>query len=243
MKYALLLPTLLLCLSCRNSKPVPPTNTNSEVFVDHVPTVVPKSRTALRFDSLGLIDIKELDSTIAVRLLYATSDNFMGEVLYDDLVEAYLLPEVAEALAHANNYLKEIHSEYTLIVYDAARPMSTQQKMWNAVKGSSKQNYVSNPSRGGGLHNYGAAVDVSILDKTGSPLPMGTSVDHLGDEAHITQEELLVKSEVITLQEKKNRILLRKAMKSAGFKALHSEWWHFNFYSREEAKQKLKLIE
>ena len=31
-------------------------------------------------------------------------------------------------------------------------------------KGTSKYRYVSNPNRGGGLHNYGLAVDISIQD-------------------------------------------------------------------------------
>ena len=35
------------------------------------------------------------------------------------------------------------------------------------------------------MHNYGLAVDVSIADEKGNPLPMGTKVDHLGKEAHI----------------------------------------------------------
>lgn len=72
--------------------------------------------------------------------------------------------------------------------------MSVQQKMWNVVKGTSKYIYVSNPARGGGLHNYGLAVDISILDEAGNPLPMGTEVDHLGPEAHITNEAALVQS-------------------------------------------------
>ena len=66
--------------------------------------------------------------------------------------------------------------------------MSVQQKMWNVVKGTSQNIYVSNPARGGGLHNYGLAVDVSIADEKGNPLPMGTKVDHLGKEAHIDTE-------------------------------------------------------
>ena len=41
---------------------------------------VTKSKTAQRFDALGLLNLKELDSTIAVHLLYATPDNFLGEI-------------------------------------------------------------------------------------------------------------------------------------------------------------------
>lgn len=202
-----------------------------------------KSPTARRFDSLGLVDISTLDPAIAVQLIYATPDNFTGEILYGDLREAYLHPEAAEALVKAQTYLKELHPRYTLVIYDATRPMSAQRKMWNLVKGTSKNIYVSNPARGGGLHNYGLAVDVTILDETGTPLPMGTAFDHFGYEAHINNEQQLVKKGVITEQELKNRLLLRKVMRHAGYRALNSEWWHFNFRSRDEARRNYKLIE
>ena len=110
------------------------------------------------------------------------------------------------------------------------------------VKGTSKYRYVSNPNRGGGLHNYGLAVDISIQDSLGRPLPMGTKVDHLGVEAHITEEGELIRNGKITKTERQNRILLRKVMKAAGFRALPSEWWHFNFCSREEARKKYNVI-
>jgi zinc D-Ala-D-Ala dipeptidase len=114
--------------------------------------------------------------------------------------------------------------------------------MWDVVKGTSKYMYVSNPSRGGGLHNYGLAVDISIADSLGHPLPMGTEVDYMDAASHITNEAKLVREGKITQQERENRILLRQVMKSAGFRALPSEWWHFNLCSRDEAKQKYKLI-
>lgn len=205
--------------------------------------VVPKSATALRLDSLGLVDLAELDEEIAIQLIYTTPDNFTGQVLYGDLKEAYLHPKAAQALLKAQQLLKERMPGHSLIVYDAARPMSAQQKMWDTVKGTPNNIYVSNPARGGGLHNYGLAVDVSILDVQRKPLPMGTAVDHFGKEAHTTQEEQLVQSGAITREAKGNRELLRSVMKQAGFRALHSEWWHFNLCSREEAKQNFKRIE
>ena len=156
--------------------------------------------------------------------------------------EAYLHPDAAYALIEAQKALKKLHPSYSLIIYDAARPMSVQKKMWNVVKGTSKYKYVSNPNRGGGLHNYGLAVDISIQDSLGQPLPMGTKVDHLGMEAHITDEIGLVHNGKMSETERQNRLLLRKVMKEAGFRALPSEWWHFNFCSRDVAKQKYKLI-
>lgn len=209
---------------------------------DTVPALPPKSTMALYMDSLGLVNIAEMDSSIHVRLMYARADNFTGEILYSDLTEAYLHPDAAHALIRAQQALKALHPAYSLIVYDAARPMSVQKKMWDVVKGTSKYKYVSNPSRGGGLHNYGLAVDISILDSLGVPLPMGTRVDHLGMEAHITQEGELVRNGKMTEAERCNRILLRKVMKEAGFRALLSEWWHFNYCSRDVARQRYQVI-
>lgn len=205
--------------------------------------ITTKSKTALYLDSLGFINIAEADSSIAIELMYTRADNFTGQVLYEDLKEAYLHPDAMESLSKAQRLLKKLHPNYSLIVYDAARPMSVQQKMWNVVKGTSKQIYVSNPARGGGLHNYGLAVDISILDEQGSPLSMGTPVDYLGKEAHITEEAQLVKSGKITEQEHANRLLLRQVMKDAGFRALPSEWWHFNRYSRQTAIEKYRVIQ
>lgn len=207
-----------------------------------VPLAAQQSRTARHLESLGFVNIAEADSTIAVDLMYTHADNFTGQVLYEDLREAYLHPDALRGLLRAQQELKKRHPHYRLIVYDAARPMSIQQKMWNTVKGTPRYIYVSNPARGGGLHNYGLAVDISILDETGTPLPMGTKVDHLGIEAHITDEAALVRSGKMTAQEQANRQLLRSVMRTAGFRALPSEWWHFNWCSRQEAKQRYKVI-
>lgn len=201
-----------------------------------------QSRTEHYLDSLGMVNVGKSDPTLKIDLMYTRADNFTGKVLYDDLHEAYLHPEAAKALVKAQKLLKTLHPGYSLIVYDAARPMSVQQKMWNVVKGTTRSIYVSNPARGGGLHNYGLAVDVSIADETGRPLSMGTKVDHLGKEAHIDTEEAMVKQGIITAQDRKNRRLLRRVMTEAGYKPLRSEWWHFNFRSREEAKRNYKVI-
>lgn len=201
-----------------------------------------QSRSERYLDSLGMVNVGKLDATLKVELMYARADNFTGQVLYDDLHEAYLHPEAAQALVEAQRRLSELRPGYTLVIYDAARPMSVQQKMWDVVKGTSKNIYVSNPARGGGLHNYGLAVDVSIADAEGNPLPMGTKVDHLGKEAHINTEDEMVRQGIITSEERENRRLLRQVMTGAGYRSLRSEWWHFNLRSREEAKRNYQVI-
>ena len=202
------------------------------------------SESAKRLDSLGYVNVQELDPTIEVEMIYATSDNFVGEVLYDDLVEAYLLPEAAEKLIKAHQLLKEKHPDYRFVVYDAIRPMSVQKRMWQiALKNGWSNDYVANPAKGGGLHNYGAAVDLTILDENGVPLSMGTAFDYFGEEAHTDKEQELVKQGKLTEQELANRLLLRGVMREAGYTSISSEWWHFNHCKRDVAKEKYRLIE
>lgn len=189
----------------------------------------------------GLVNIKDVDSTVIVDLMYARADNFVGEKMYG-FSEAYLHPTAARAVKRANALLRKINPSLRLIIYDAARPMSVQRKMWNKVKGTRQQNYVSNPANGGGLHNYGLAVDVSIVDNKGDTLTMGTLVDALTPLSHIDKEAALVKAGRLTSEAVRNRELLRRVMREAGFRSLRSEWWHFNLTTRADARANYRVI-
>ena len=210
--------------------------------VQEIPTGVQKSSEALRLEKKGLVNVHDLDTTIVVKLMYATPDNFTKEILYDDLKEAYLQPDVAEMLVKAQRKVREQYPELRIIIYDAARPLHIQRKMWNRVKGTPQNIYVSNPVKTG-LHNYGAAVDISLVDASGTPLDMGTPFDFFGPEAHIDQESVLLKEGKLFSDQIKNRKILRDAMVFAGFKPLRTEWWHFNACNRTEAKERYGVIE
>ena len=123
-----------------------------------------KSVTAQSMERQGMVDVTTLDSTIHVSLMYARPDNFTGRILYADLREALLHPRAARALCEAQRLLKKRRPDLSLKIYDATRPMSVQAQMWQVVVGTPQQNYVSNPRNGGGLHNYGMAVDVTLCD-------------------------------------------------------------------------------
>ncbi|MBP3566380.1 MAG: M15 family metallopeptidase [Paraprevotella sp.] len=201
-----------------------------------------ESKTAQSLKAAGYVNIHDLDSTIQVDLMYSRADNFTGKVLYTDLKEAYLHPKAAKALVVAQQLLKAERPDLSLKIYDAARPMHIQQRMWNVVKGTPQQNYVSNPKNGGGLHNYGMAVDVTLCYENGDTLDMGTVIDYLGKWAHIDIEDDMMIKGIISNEAYNNRRLLRDIMKRAGFKALRSEWWHFNYITRAEAKAHYKVI-
>ena len=193
-----------------------------------------------KLDSLGLVKITDIDSTICVELKYATSDNFADMILYHDFDEAYLQPDVAVMLSDAQKRLKSIFPDYSLLVYDAARPLSVQEAMWNAVKDTRFSRYVANPQRTS-LHNYGAAVDVTIVNNNEIPLDMGTPFDFFGKAAGNYEDELIVQG-ILTPEHLQNRQLLRKVMTEAGFHIIRGEWWHFNACSLNEAKLRYELI-
>ena len=201
-----------------------------------------KTPTELRMEEQGMVDVQCVDSTLRVSLMYGRADNFTGRVLYDDLHRAYLHPEAAKALARAQRALRRRRPDLSLKVYDAARPMSVQQRMWDVVAGTPKHIYVSNPRNGGGLHNYGLAVDITLCNTRGDSLPMGTRIDFMGPEAHIDCEEQLQRRGVLTPAAAANRRLLREVMAEGGFRPLRTEWWHFNLRSRAEARARYKVI-
>lgn len=194
------------------------------------------SKTAVSIKQQRYVDVQDEDSTIKVSLMYSRPDNFTGKILYKDLKEAFLHPQAAKALAKAQKELKRLRPDLSLIVFDAARPMSIQQQMWDVVKGTSKNIYVSNPANGGGLHNYGFAVDVSICDEKGDTIPMGTLIDHMGKEAHPEYETSMLAKGKISKEAVNNRKLLRRVMSAGGFRVLKTEWWHFNLKTRAQVK-------
>jgi D-alanyl-D-alanine dipeptidase len=192
----------------------------------------------------GMVDIKTIDSSIAVDMKYASTDNFLKINFYKDLNKAYLQKEVALKLARAQAFLKEKFPAYSLLIYDAARPVRFQQQIWDSVKLpiNEKTKYVSNP-KNGSLHNFGAAVDLSIIDGNKKELDMGCTFDTLSPIAYPMLEWKFLAEGVLTKQQINNRSLLREVMRQAGFFNIQTEWWHFNSCTRAEAIRKYKRIE
>jgi zinc D-Ala-D-Ala dipeptidase len=193
----------------------------------------------------GLVDIQKDIPGIQVELKYSTEDNFFNQDVYGDLTRCYLQPVAAEMLAKAQKALQEEYPNLSLLVYDGVRPIRVQQILWDGLDkpDSIKPLYVSDPKIGG-LHNFGLAVDLTILDlKTRKPLDMGTPFDYFGYPAYPDRELQMLAEKKITKAQVANREILRKVMKGAGFTGIGSEWWHFNAFSRKEAGEKFPLIQ
>lgn len=191
----------------------------------------------------GLINILTMDSTFVLNIKYSTTDNFMKTDLYGSYEHCYLQADVAKKLVNAHQYLKEEHPDLRIMIFDGARPQSVQQKMWDfyQIPLAEKIKFLSNPTKGS-VHNYGAAVDVSLCNKDGKELEMGTPFDSADSLAYPILENYYLGRGLLPLEIIKNRQLLRKIMYEAGFFNIQTEWWHFNSCTREKAMERYRII-
>lgn len=162
-------------------------------------------------------DFKEITtmSGIAIDIKYATTDNFTKKQIYK-CGKCFLRPEATEKIVKAHKMLKEKYG-YGLKMFDCYRPLPAQQRLWDVVPNA---DYVTPPSKGS-MHNKGLAVDLTIVDKDGKELDMGTPYDFFGKEAHT--DNLSLPKQVL-----ENRNILKSVMNEVGFTGIRTEWWHFS---------------
>ena len=211
--------------------------------------------------SYGLVDIQSIDDEILVELKYSSTDNFVGEDMYGNLERAYFEPSFADRVVKAQQILKRRNPNYTLLIYDAARPISVQRHMRKVVEGTQFEGFVADGTKGG-RHNYGVAVDLTIAQIDGSPLDMGAEFDDFSKAASVkgtpdTDDPAtrsievyrdyvlgLAERGIINLEAANNRLLLIEVMLEAGLYPYRREWWHFEeIISIKETRDKYKLLD
>ena len=186
----------------------------------------------------------DLGSTGAyvIDLRYATANNFLGRDLYGGFDRAFLHREAAGRLDQAAAELSRLRLGHRFKVFDALRPRSVQRVLWAAVEGTPNQSFIADPDRGS-LHNYGFAVDLTIIDADGTELDMGAGFDEFTERAQPRFEaQCLARGEVSDAQ-LGHRHFLRDVMAGAGFTQLSHEWWHFDAITRAEAQANFEIIE
>jgi zinc D-Ala-D-Ala dipeptidase len=162
------------------------------------------------------VDIRSVDKTIVIDLRYAGSNNVSHQPLYPPGTPALVRAGVARRLAIVQEYLRK--KGYGLKIWDAYRPQSAQEKLWQVTHNRS---YVSDPKEGrGSMHIRGAAVDATLVDAEGRDLAMPTDFDSFTPAALLEYKgaDPIVRG---------NLKLLQKAMAHGGFYGLRTEWWHF----------------
>jgi D-alanyl-D-alanine dipeptidase len=196
-----------------------------------------------KFLEAGLIDVNMIDSSIKVDLVNSDSEkNFFEEDFYKGLNKAYLRKDIAVLLSKAQEILKKKKPTHSLQVLDAARPRSVSRAMYEKMKGTPFERYVANPNKGS-MHNYGIAVDITIVDKSGNKLDMGPSPFY-SSHSKIYWQYFLKKVGIdISTEQQRNRDLLKQVMIKAGFYPLSHEWWHFNGMRKGDARSTYSIIE
>jgi D-alanyl-D-alanine dipeptidase len=210
----------------------------------------------------NLVDIKTLEGAedIVVMLKYSTTDNFVGQDMYGELESAYFAPDFAKKVIKAQQILQKYNPDYTLLIYDAARPISVQRHMRSLVEGTALQDFVADGTKGG-RHNYGVAVDLTITPHVGEPLDMGAGFDEFSEAAAVkgtsdTNDSAnrnlevytkyvndLVKRGLISVEAAENRLLLIKVMLEAGLYPYRREWWHYEeLIPMSETRKNRKML-
>ena len=165
-----------------------------------------------------LVELTSLDPTIKLDIRYATTNNFMGMVFYQQ-PRAFLQKPAAEAVVRVHRKLNRLG--YGLLIHDAYRPWFVTKMFWDATPLEMKH-FVANPDNGS-RHNRGCAVDLTLYDlKTGKVVPMVAGYDEFSERAYPDYPGG-------TSRQRWHRRLLKNAMESEGFEIYEYEWWHFDY--------------
>lgn len=165
---------------------------------------------------------------IIVEMKYATTDNFTKQNVYGRFKEAFLHKEAAAMLKKASATLAKEKPGWKIKVFDALRPRSAQRCLWHQVVGTEQEQYVANPDTGS-IHNYGFALDMTLVDENGKDVPMGTPYDSFEKKSQPQLEQSFLRSGQLTKEDIANRDLLRRVMEQGGgFQQMPNEWWHFD---------------
>lgn len=186
------------------------------------------------YDATGFINIKDAIPEAQTEIRYATTHNFVGDVIngYEEPI-AIMTKEAAAALMGANEELKE--QGYTVKIFDAYRPQSAvnhfvswsndyndqrmKSEFYPEIDKSSlfSSGYIASYSG----HSHGSTIDLTLVDlNTGEEVDMGGSFDYFGTLSHPDYSG-------ISSEQYQNRMTLRNAMVNNGFSPLSTEWWHF----------------
>ena len=170
------------------------------------------------FRESELVDLTSVDATIKLDIRYATTNNFMSAVFYDDS-RAFLQRPAADAVARVHRALAAYG--YGLLIHDGYRPWYVTKMFWDATPPHQRE-FVANPASGS-RHNRGAAVDLSLFGLvTGEPIEMPGGYDEFSSRSYSNYPGG-------TARQRWHRDLLRQVMEAEGFSVNSGEWWHFDY--------------
>ena len=163
-----------------------------------------------------------------------------------------LREEVVIRLIKVNEYLKLRNNSFQLLIYDSWRPIEVQEFMFNRafclecerldIEASVKDMkrypkiqkkvekfwaYPSFDKRFPPPHSTGGALDLTLADKYGNIVDMGSNIDEMNEKSKPDFYNNIEKEEAILFNERRN--LLKEIMIEFEFVQHPNEWWHFSY--------------
>ena len=169
------------------------------------------------FRDSELVEVTTLDPGIRLDVRYATTNNFMSSVFYDE-PRVFLQRPAAAAVARVHRALAE--QGYGLLLHDGYRPWYVTKMFFDATPEAQKI-FVADPASGS-RHNRGSAIDLNLYDlATGEPADMVGTFDEFSPRSFPNYPGG-------TSLQRWQREVLRRAMEAEGFTVYEAEWWHFD---------------
>lgn len=160
-----------------------------------------------------LVDLRTVAPDIVYSLIFATPDNYTGNTQYSRDVPL-LQAGTAEKLRQAQELFKQ--DGYSIKLYDAYRPSSVSGRLYNLIRDA---RYVA--KAGTSIHNRAAAVDITLVDATGTELEMPSPMMTLDSSSHRD-------SKAMSDEARANMNYMTEIMKQVGMSnVISTEWWHF----------------
>jgi D-alanyl-D-alanine dipeptidase len=166
--------------------------------------------------SMEFIEIAPPEFDIDVALAYATAANITGHPIYRN-ARCWLRRTAAQHLRQAIALAAAL--DLRLRVFDALRPTEAQWVLWRA---DPNPEFLADPRRGS-PHSRGVAIDLTLIDRDGRELDMGTPFDAFTPDAHHASTNVSVAAQ-------RNRLLLLGLMTAAGWDFYRNEWWHYQLF-------------
>jgi zinc D-Ala-D-Ala dipeptidase len=163
-----------------------------------------------------LVEITEGGHEVTLDIAYATDGNFTGRTVYSR-PGCYLNPEAARLLERAVALARPLGLR--LKIFDAFRPAEAQWILWRARP---DPGFLADPRRGS-PHSRGAAIDLTLVDRDGAALDMGTGFDAFTPLSHHANAEIAETAQ-------RNRLTLLGLMTAAGWDFYRREWWHYQLF-------------
>lgn len=163
------------------------------------------------------IEITPQTHDVFIDIAYATPNNFTGQPVYKS-PRCYLHPDAHDALLRAIKLADAQGLKFK--IFDAYRPTEAQWILWQHTP---DPNFLADPAKGS-PHSRGVAIDLTLCDKNGVALDMGTAFDAFMPQSHHGAFDISAKAQA-------NRLLLLGIMTLAGWDFYRNEWWHYQLFN------------